>query len=214
MKLPPEEPYFGPWEVVSVQSLLDSWLDKLPERNQRPGVVAVDGRGANGKSTFAAVLSRAVPGSVVVPTDDIAWHHGFFNWAELARDGVLTQAHAGQEVRYRPPAWDQRGREGTIEVPLGCPLLILEGCGAAQKELMPLIDVVVWVQSDIERAKVRGLMRDGGTAEAEAFWDEWMAEEFPFFAEQRPWERADVIVSGMPDLEYNPALQAVVAVRT
>ena len=214
MKLPPEEPDFGPWKVVAVRSLLESWQAKLPSPASRPSVIAVDGRGAGGKSTAANVLSGAVPGSVVVHTDDIAWHHGFFNWADLARDGVLIPARAGRGVHYRPPAWDQRGREGAIEVPLGCPLLILEGCGAARKELMPLIDVVVWVQADIERAKVRGLVRDGGTAEAAAFWDEWMAEEFPFFAEQRPWERADVIVSGMPDLEHDAALEVVVAAGT
>ena len=214
MKLPPEEPHFGPWEVVFLKALLDSWRHKLPDPTERPGVIAVDGRGAGGKSTLAAVLSSAVPGSVVVHTDDIAWHHGFFNWAELVRDGVFIPAHDGQDVHYRPPAWEVRGREGAVTVPAGCPLLILEGCGAAREELMPWIDVVVWVQSDTEKAKVRGLVRDGGTAEAEAFWDEWMAEEFPFFAEQRPWERADVIASGMPDLDYDRSSQAVIAVRT
>ena len=98
-------------------------------------------------------------------------------------------------------------------MPSGCPLLILEGCSAARNELMPWIDVVVWAQSDIEKAKIRGLVRNGGTAEAEAFWDEWMAEEFPFFAEQRPWERADIIASGTPELDYDQASQVVVAVK-
>lgn len=130
MQLPPEEPYFGPWEVVSLTALLESWRHKLPDPMERPGVIAVDGRGAGGKSTLAAVLSRAVPGSVVVPTDDIAWHHSFFDWAELVRDGVFIPAHAGQDVHYRPPAWEVRSREGAIDVPSGCPLLILEGCGA------------------------------------------------------------------------------------
>lgn len=119
--------------------------------------------------------------------------------------------HAGRAVRYRPPAWEQREREGAIEVPQGTPLLILEGCGAAREELTPWIDIAVWVQTDIEQARVRGLERDGGTPEVEAFWDEWMAEEFPFYAKDRPWDRADVVVSGMPDLEYDAATQLVVA---
>ncbi|MEF2276872.1 hypothetical protein V3W47_01085 [Deinococcus sp. YIM 134068] len=147
-------------------------------------------------------------------TDDIAWHHAFFDWATLARDGVLIPVHGGQAVRYRPPAWDARGREGAIVVPSGCPLVVVEGCGAARRELMPWLDVVVWVQADIEKAKARGLVRDGGTAEVEAFWDEWMAEEVPFFAQERPWERADVIVSGIPTLDHEPQSQAVVSART
>ncbi len=214
MKLPPEEPDFEPWNVVSLVALLDSWRPKFPDASERPGVLAVDGRGASGKSTLAAMFSRVVPGSVVVHTDDIAWHHAFFDWAALVRDGVLIPMYAGQEVRYRPPAWEARSREGAIVVPSGCPLVILEGSGAARRELTPWIDVVVWVQSDIKEARTRGLARDGGTAEVESFWDEWMAEEFPFFAQERPWERADVIASGTPELDYQPASQAVVSLRT
>lgn len=211
MKLPPEEPSFEPWTAVSLQALLDSWQPRLPDSGARPGVIAVDGRGAGGKSTLAAQISRAVPGSVVVHTDDIAWHHAFFDWAELLRQGVLIPAHAGQEVHSRPPAWDARGREEAIEVPVDCPLLIVEGCGAARKELMPWMDVVVWVQSDLEGARTRGLVRDGGTAEAEAFWDEWMAEELPFFARERPWERAHTIACGMPELHHDPMSEVVIA---
>jgi hypothetical protein len=214
MKLPPEEPDFGPWKIVSLVEMLESWQPKFPGPSERPGILAVDGRGASGKSTFASVLNRAVPGSVVVHTDDIAWNHSFFDWAALLRDGVLIPVHAAQEVRYRPPAWEAREREGAIVVPSTCPLVIVEGCGAARRDLMPWIDVVVWVQSDTQKAKARGLVRDGGTAEVEAFWEEWMAEEFPFFAQDRPWERADNIASGMPELDYEPASQAVVSAKT
>lgn len=116
-------------------------------------------------------------------------------------------------MRFRPPAWEQRDREGAIQVPQGCPLVIVEGVGAARKELMTLIDVVVWVQSDIEQARTRGVARDGGDAGAAAFWEEWATEEFPFLANQRPWDRADVIVSGTPDLDHDPTSQVVVASR-
>ncbi|CAM3652021.1 hypothetical protein DEFR109230_07000 [Deinococcus frigens] len=151
-------------------------------------------------------------GSVVVHTDDFAWHHAFFDWAELLREGVLKPAHAGQAVHFRPPAWDARRREGAIEVPAGCPLLVVEGSGAARKELMPWIDVVVWVQSDLERARTRGLVRDGDTAQTRVFWDEWMAEEIPFFARERSWERANTIVCGMPELDHDPGSEMVIAV--
>ena len=32
---------------------------------------------------------------------------------------------------------------------------------------------------------------------ARDFWAEWMAEEDPFLEQDRPWERADVIVAGV-----------------
>ena len=61
---------------------------------------------------------------------------------------------------------------------------------------------------------MRGITRDGGDAAASAFWDEWMAQEFPFVADQRPWERADFIVTGTPELEQDSSSEIVFAVPT
>ncbi|GAB7042949.1 hypothetical protein JCM9533A_68000 [Catenuloplanes niger JCM 9533] len=177
----------------------------------RPWVVAVDGRSGAGKSTLAATVAACVPGAVVVHTDDVAWHHSFFDWANLLAGGVLAPARRGEPVACRPPAWDARDRPGAIAVPAGCPLLVVEGVGAGRRELAGLVDTVVWVQSDLVEAERRGIARDGGTAEAIAFWHEWMAAELPFQAAQRPWERAAAIVSGTPRLPHDRATELVVA---
>ena len=208
--LPPEEPYFGPWKLEPLEMFVQS-LRELPHAAEQPQLVAVDGRSASGKTTLAETLHRVVPGSAVVHTDDVAWHHSFFDWTELLLGEVLEPARRGQAVKYRPSAWVERGRTGAVEVPSDCSLLILEGVGAARKELMHLVDVVVWVQADFGRAETRGVARDGGDAAAVSFWNEWMAAELPFLAEQRPWERADFVVSGTPDLEHDPASQIVLA---
>jgi len=39
---------------------------------------------------------------------------------------------------------------------------------------------------------------NGGREQAIAFWRDWMKAELRFLDEQRPWERADVIVAGTP----------------
>lgn len=212
--LPPAEDGAAPWEVVPLSELLRRLAIDPGARPERPRIVAVDGRSASGKTRLAAAMSDACPGATVVHTDDVAWHHSFFGWTELLLDNILEPARAGRPVAYRPTAWNERGRPGAIEVPRGCTLLLLEGVGAARRELMHAVDAVVWVESDFEQARARGIVRDGDSAEAAAFWDEWMAAELPFLADQRPWQRADVIVSGTPELEHDPATQVVVRQMT
>lgn len=110
---------------------------------------------------------------------------------------------AGPLVSYRPPAWGERGRLGTIEVPAGTRWLFVEGVGAARRELAGCFDAILWVQSDFEEAKQRGLARDveqgvnGDRDQATQFWDKWEAGELPFQNENRPWERADAVVAGV-----------------
>jgi hypothetical protein len=120
MHLPPEEPAFGPWSVTSLQAFARSLRGSFLADVQRPGIVAIDGRSASGKTTLATLLSHAVPGSVVVHTDDIAWHHSFFDWSELLLQAVLGPVQAGRGAAYRPSAWIERGREGAITVPVDC----------------------------------------------------------------------------------------------
>jgi hypothetical protein len=156
-----------------------------------------------------------VAGSAVVHTDDIAWWHSRFGWAELLIDEILVPARQDRAVSYRPPAWAERGREGSIEVPAGCPLLVIEGDGAGRREVTDLIDSLIWVQADEREAERRGLNRIGQPNETPTLrhYRDWMAEEEPFNAAQRTWERADVIVCGTPEIACDPATEVVVAAR-
>lgn len=200
--LPPGEPAAGPWRAAPLDELVGVVFAAAGRPVGRPRVIAVDGRGAGGKSTLARRLAGAVTASAVVHTDDVARQHSFFDWGDLLAEGVLEPARAGCAVAYRPPAWLVRGRPGAIEVPSGLDLLVVEGVGGGRRELAHLTDAVVWVQSDFSEAERRGIARDvalgvnGNAEEALAFWHRWMAEELPFLESQRPWERACVMVAG------------------
>ncbi len=185
MDLPDGEPDCGPWRLAPIADLVPAL--------GRPRVLAVDGRSGSGKTTLVERVVATVPGAAVVHTDDVAWYHDFFDWADLLADGVLEPWRSGAAVAYRPPAWEARGRRGAITVPAEAPLLVVEGVGAGRRALAPFLDALVWVQTDRSVATVRGLARDGGDV---AFWDEWAAHERPFLAADRPWERADLVVSG------------------
>lgn len=207
------EPSAAPWQARAIRDVGADLVTMAGTPPNRPRIAAVDGRSGSGKSTFAARLAATVPGATVIHTDDVAWWESFFGWDQLMADGILRPVRRAQAVRYRPPAWDRRNRPGAIEVPAGSHLVIVEGVGASRRALAPLIDATVWVQSDLGAARHRGIQRDGATREAEEFWDEWDRAELPFLVEDRPWERADLVVCGTPDhtgVTHDPSVEVVV----
>lgn len=202
MSLEPDEAGVDEWRVVGFETLLDA----IESRRRRTGplIVAIDGRSASGKSTLAGRLAGALPDAAVVHTDDLAWHEPLFEWAHLLRDGILRPARDGGGVSFTPPVWRERGRQGAIEAPASTRTLVIEGVGAAHRSTADLIDLRIWVQSDRLLAEQRGLARDiaagenGDPEASRAFWREWDKAECRYLAEDRPWERADLIVAGTP----------------
>ena len=223
LQLAPEEPEAGPWRVESLSTVVNAVTRRGPDRGSsgHPAALAVDGRSNSGKTTLAARVRGLVPGSAVIHTDDIAWEHSRFGWADLLVDGILIPVRQGQGVSYRPPRWDEHGREGSIEVPIDCPLLVIEGVGAGRREAADLIDTVIWVQADEREIGRRSVARAADRPAADlanravdgAPFDEegWMAEEIPFNAVQRTWERADIIVCGTPEIPYDSSTEIVIA---
>jgi hypothetical protein len=221
LQLAPEEPEAVPWRVELLSTVVNGVTRRRPDGSSsgRPAVLAVDGRSNNGKTTLAARISDLIPGSVVIHTDDIAWAHSRFGWADQLIDGILVPVHHGQAVSYRPPRWDEHGRAGSIEVPVGCPLLIIEGDGAGRREVAHLIDALIWVQSDEREAERRRLARDRNPSAIDVAnfpldglpldHEGWMTEEIPFNAAQRSWERADIVVCGTPEIPCDPAREIV-----
>lgn len=201
------EPDLGPWEARPARAVTEALVSRVgvhrtDSHRTGPLVVAVDGRSGGGKSTAAALLVAGIPQTCVIHTDDVAWWQDAFGWEDLLVTGVLEPAALNRPVAYRPPAWEQRGREGAVVVPPTTQLLVVEGVGSSRRALADHLDATVWVQSDEVEAYRRGIDRDVGLGrtpqEARDFWAEWTALEEPFLAEDRPWERADVVLCGTP----------------
>jgi hypothetical protein len=146
----------------------------------------------------------------VVHTDDIAWGHSRFGWADLAQR-VLEAVQIDAALSFRPPGWDKVGREGAISVARGTRLLLLEGVGSSREELAALVNARLWVQSDAAATEWRNEARIASGETTRAKLAGWMGEELPFIAARRPWEHADLIVAGTPTLPYHPSTEIVVA---
>lgn len=196
------EPVVGQWRTVDDEEL--GALIGTHLTGPGPHLVLVDGRSGAGKSTFAARVAE-LTGGHVVHADDVAWHLHPTDWDDALVSGILDPWSRGAAVSYRPPGWQAKGRPGAAEVP-ACGVLVVEGVGAGRRRLAERAALTVWVNSDRDEARRRGIERDivteGRTrAQAHDFWDEWARSEEPFLADERPWERAALIVNGTPDAD-------------
>ena len=194
VRLYPEEPAAGPWTVKPLAEVVATLVGA--GSSGRPALLAIDGRSSSGKTTLASRICETVDGTFVVHTDDIAWRYSVFGWDELLVTGVLVPARRGEDVVYRPPAWDIHGRRGAIESPAAARLLIVEGVGAGRQQLAAYLDATIWVQADLDQTLARDRQRmAAGEISADTYAD-WMAQERPFQAEQETWSRAQLAVCG------------------
>ena len=83
---------------------------------------------------------------------------------------------------------------GSIDVPV-VPATVVEGVGSGRRELSGLLDAVIWVETDAAERDRRDAARVAA-GETPDDYAAWMAEEEPFVAEQRTWERADLVIRG------------------
>jgi hypothetical protein len=159
-----DEPAAGPWRVVALPDFAASVRAAAGAPAGRPAIVAIDGRSSGGKTTLAGRLEAAIPGAATVHADDVAWWHSPFGWDDLMVEGVLEPLWRGEAVAFRPPAWEDRGRPGAIEVPAGASVVLVEGVGAGRRETVRFVDAVLWVQSGRRRqgAPRRGQGRGRG----------------------------------------------------
>jgi hypothetical protein len=199
-----------PPTIQSFSALAERLTEKSRQNPSKPLILAIDGRAGSGKTTFttrlAAALAESLAGSAVVHTDDIAWHHSFFDWWPLLIEQIIKPVLAGQAVDWTPADWTRQGRSGSIVVPI-TPLLIVEGTASSRRELSQWLDGSIWIETALAVAEARGLERDG-PAERD-FWFEWQAAERPLLATDRPWERAALIVDGAAAADHDPATEFV-----
>lgn len=201
IRLQPEEPAVHSWTVTALPDLLRYALGRASEPTGRPVIVAVDGRSGSGKTTLTRRLAALEPRARVLHIDDLDWNEPLYQWDHLLVE-ALTRLRADGALEFTPPAWPRHGRTGAITIAAGTPLVLVEGTGAGMRAVVELVDAHLWVQTDYAVAEERGIGRDiadgtnGDAEESVRFWHHWQAAERPFFAADRPWERADAIVCG------------------
>jgi hypothetical protein len=214
MTLPHGEPEAGPWRVEPISRVIRMLSESVASPVSRTRVIAIDGRSSSGKTTLAGRLATCDRDAHVVHTDDVAWNYSIFGWAEVLAEAILTPVRCGDPVSFRPPGWVTQDRPGSIDVPAGISTLLVEGVGSWRRELAEVIDAGVWVQADLDVMDERNMTRVDAGELPMRLHEQWMAEEVPFLAAQRPWERASLIVAGTPVLPHDQVTELVVAHAT
>jgi hypothetical protein len=211
VRLHPGEVEASGWRVAKLSDVVQQLRDAAPGVVGRPLVVAIDGRGGAGKSMLAERLGTIVPASAVVHTDDVAWHHAFFDWADVMVENVLRPLHRGEAVEFRPQAWIERSRPGVIRIPTGVDVVWVEGTGIIRQELARWIDASIWLQGDLDEQERRLVARDGDSPAQQQHIADWLAEELPLLLREQPWKRATIVVAGTTELDYAPDSEIVIA---
>jgi uridine kinase len=163
---------------------------------QRPGplrLVAIDGPGGAGKSTFAARLSIAASDAPVIHTDDFASADNPINWWPRLLGQVIAPLVRGEQARYQRYDWptESLAEWHTVEP---APIVIIEGVTAARSEWIEHLSYVIWIETPRDLRLARAVERDG--VEALDDWQQWMAAEDAHYAHDPTRERADIVIDG------------------
>lgn len=156
--------------------------------------VGIDGCGASGKTTLAARLHAALPGSVVVHVDDFA-RPGVPTWErDRFAAQLLAPLAAGRTARFQRWDWSSDSGQEWIEVPPG-QIVLVEGVSSTDVRLEVDWAVTIWVDAPLEVRLGRALARDG-EAMMPTWLEQWIPEEDAYVAAQQPQDRVDLVVSG------------------
>jgi uridine kinase len=173
-------------------------------------LIAIDGAGGAGKSTFAARLAEGFGdrgvGTYVVHGDDFyrpaaqrqrvragSMPVGAdFDWPRL-RDQVLLPLVRGQPARYQRYDWAADALAGWSTV-ASKPIVLVEGIYTFRRELRTFYELAIWIECPRAIRLARGIARDGQAARA--LWErEWMPAEDRYAATHQPRLAADLVVA-------------------
>jgi hypothetical protein len=130
---------------ATLETICAGVRERRPPARMETRIVAVDGLGGAGKSSFVRRLSAALDGAEIAHTDDFAsWDNPLDWWPDLV-DRLLVPLSRNEIARFERSRWGGADR-GWAEVrPAG--VVILEGVTASREAFRPFLTYAVWIET-------------------------------------------------------------------
>lgn len=171
-------------------------LVALVDEGKPTPILLIDGRAGSGKSTLAEAvknqffkLGESAPR--IIHMDDLypGWN-GLQLGTEYLQRSILGPLSRREAAHYQLFDWTLNERSDWREFTGGTPLII-EGCGAINRNSIESADLSVWLEVDESVRKQRWVEREGG----DEHWAQWAAQELDFYARERSAELAQQVVA-------------------
>lgn len=178
------------------KDLAEKLVALVDEGNTTP-ILLIDGRAGSGKSTLADAvqnqffkLGESAPR--IIHMDDLypGWD-GLQLGAEYLQRNILGPLSRREVAHYQLFDWVKNERVEWREFTGGTPLIV-EGCGAINRNSIESADLSVWLETDEAIRKERWLQREGN----DEHWAQWAAQELDFYARERSSELAAILEPG------------------
>lgn len=185
-------------------------LEKLP--GEKRFIIAVDGRGGAGKSTFARNLVAAIPGAVHIEHD---WFHlpksqvspeQRFDHNRLLQQVIQPFLAGRRSFSFPRYNWGYLAgiEDGFASEPIeicGADALVIEGCETLYSTLCSHYRLRIWIDTDPAESLRRGVQRDIQDYKLDPTrvhdcWREWVAREEEGLRRDDRRGRADLLFEG------------------
>ncbi len=172
-----------------------------PPNNTKYYLIAIDGRGGAGKTTFSKYLMSLLPdfsficGDVYFEPVDHPITSGGFNEERFQEDVITPLNNSETTINFRPYIWDSNPHIKDI------PVTITKGVFIDRVYSFSFdlnYDLKIWVDTPRDVTITRGIGRSSmPEIEAEKVWQKlWKPLEDSYISKSNPIKLADIVIDG------------------
>lgn len=162
-------------------------------------VIAIDGFGGSGKSTFAQRLREKIPAAGIVSIDHFYQPitpdgENEFHWVRFEKE-TIDAFRNDREICYQPYDWKLKAFQNAIEIGRD-QHVIVEGVYSTQEKFCDAYDVTIWIDTPDSVRLQRGIARDGESMRP--MWENvWIPYTRKYMEEHRPHLSVDIVIDGV-----------------